>query len=29
MKLSLVLCGDLERWDEVLGGKLKRERTYI
>ena len=29
MKLSLVLCGDLERWDDVVGGNLKREGTYI
>ena len=28
MKLSLVLCGDPERWDEAVGGKLKREGIH-
>ena len=26
---SLVLCDDLEGWDEGKGGRLKREGRYI
>ena len=27
--LGLVLCDDLDGWGEVVGGRLRREGTYV